>query len=132
MPKLHEALAAGRRKAKLSYAQLTEKTGLGGATLLHIEHGKMREPSFFKITRIARALGLSLEVLADAEMQQLRSDAFRKKLAARMRRTRKDPKALKKILAGNAKGARHMNKTITPEVRQRAVVRAQETRLGVE
>lgn len=65
--KLHELLSLSRELKGITLRDLEEKTGISNALLSQIETGKVQEPSFRNVVKIARALNLSLKRLADAE-----------------------------------------------------------------
>ena len=65
--KLDEAIAYGRECKRLTLRQLEEATGISNALLSQIETGKVREPSWRNVVRIARALDLKLDRLAKCE-----------------------------------------------------------------
>lgn len=65
--KLHELLSLSRELKGITLRDLEKKTGISNALLSQIESGKVREPSFRNIVKIAAALGLSLKRLAETE-----------------------------------------------------------------
>lgn len=65
--KLHELLALSRELKGMTLRQLEQKTGISNAALSQIETGKVDDPGFRNVVKIARALGLSLKRLADCE-----------------------------------------------------------------
>jgi transcriptional regulator with XRE-family HTH domain len=65
--KLHALIALSRELKGVTLRQLEKETGLSNAVLSQIETGKVKEPGFRSIVKIARALGLSLDRLADCE-----------------------------------------------------------------
>lgn len=65
--KMHALIALSRELKGLTLRQLEKETGLSNAVLSQIETGKVKEPGFRSIVKLARALGLSLERLADCE-----------------------------------------------------------------
>jgi transcriptional regulator with XRE-family HTH domain len=65
--KLHALIALSRELKGKTLRQLEKETGLSNAVLSQIETGKVKEPGFRSVVKIARALGLSLDRLADCE-----------------------------------------------------------------
>lgn len=65
--KLHELLSLSRELKGITLRDLEKKTGISNALLSQIETGKVQEPSFRNVVKIAKALSLSLKRLADAE-----------------------------------------------------------------
>jgi transcriptional regulator with XRE-family HTH domain len=65
--KLHELLAVARECNGLSLRQLEQRCGISNALLSQIETGKIKEPSWRNVVKIARALNLKLDRLAECE-----------------------------------------------------------------
>jgi transcriptional regulator with XRE-family HTH domain len=65
--KLHEAIAYARECKGLSLRQLEKQTGISNALLSQVETGHIREPSWRNVVKIAKALGLSLNRLAETD-----------------------------------------------------------------
>lgn len=65
--KLHELLSLSRELKGITLRDLEKTTGISNALLSQIETGKVQEPSFRNIVKIAKALGLSLKRLAETE-----------------------------------------------------------------
>lgn len=65
--KLHEAIANARESKGLTLRDLEQETGISNALLSQIETGRVRDPSFRKVVKISRALGIPLRRLAEAE-----------------------------------------------------------------
>lgn len=64
---LNELLAEARERKGLTLRDLEDMTGLSNALLSQIETGAILEPSFTSIVKISKALGLSLNKVADCE-----------------------------------------------------------------
>jgi transcriptional regulator with XRE-family HTH domain len=62
---LGKTLAAARRDRGLTLRQLEGKSGISNALISQIETGKVREPGFRTVVRLARVLRLPLKRLAD-------------------------------------------------------------------
>lgn len=65
--KVGELIAIAREYRGMSLRDLEKETGISNALLSQIETGHVREPSFRKIAKIAKALGLKLDRLARCE-----------------------------------------------------------------
>lgn len=65
--KLHELLSLSRELKGVTLRDLEKRTGISNALLSQIETGKVQEPSFRNVVKIAKALNLSLKRLAEAE-----------------------------------------------------------------
>lgn len=65
--KLHNALYHARERKKLSLRELQKITGIPHASLSQIETGYVSNPSWRSVVKISRALGLSLNRLAETE-----------------------------------------------------------------
>lgn len=65
--KLHEMLAVAREVKGMTLRELETATGISNPALSQIETGHTQEPSWRNVMRIARALGLSLDRLAQCE-----------------------------------------------------------------
>lgn len=65
--KLHELLAIARELKGWTLRDLERRTGISNALLSQIETGKIREPSWRNVVKIAAALGLKLDRLAKCE-----------------------------------------------------------------
>lgn len=63
------AIAVARKRKGLRLLDLEKRSGVARSVLSRIETGKI-EPSFRKVVKIARVLGISLERLAKAEARQ--------------------------------------------------------------
>lgn len=98
MKTLHETIAAARYAARMSLTDLSKVTGLSTPTLSNIETGKMVEPSFYKIAKIAIAIGLNIGDLAKTEMKSNCSPATRKLRARTARRNWKNPNTAAKTM----------------------------------
>jgi transcriptional regulator with XRE-family HTH domain len=59
-----EVLRQARREAGLSARDLERLTGMSTASLSQIETGVRRDPGFRTVLRIARAIGISMEEIA--------------------------------------------------------------------
>jgi transcriptional regulator with XRE-family HTH domain len=64
---LGELIALSRELNGWSLRELEKRCGISNALLSQIETGKIQEPGFHKVVRIARALGLSLNRLAETQ-----------------------------------------------------------------
>jgi transcriptional regulator with XRE-family HTH domain len=65
--RLGELLGVARECKGLTLRQLETATGISNALLSQIETGKVREPSWRNVVKIAKALGLKLERLAECD-----------------------------------------------------------------
>lgn len=65
--KLGKLIATVRDVQGLTQRQLQHKSGIPHATLAQIESGYVKEPSWRNVVKIARALNINLNVLADCE-----------------------------------------------------------------
>lgn len=81
--KLAELLSLSRELKGLTLRQLERRTGISNALLSQMETGKVRDPSFRNIVIVSRALGLSLERLADAACGPWYAGVLRKKPASK-------------------------------------------------
>lgn len=66
---LGKLIANARRDKGLTLRELEAKTGVSNALINQIERGRVRDPGFRTVARIARALKLSLRLLAEAEAE---------------------------------------------------------------
>ena len=65
--KLFQAIREARDRKGITLRELGEKTGTASGTLSQIETGHIQEPSFRLIVKIAKALGISLNKLAETD-----------------------------------------------------------------
>jgi len=65
--KLHEAIAFARAGKGLTLRDLEDKTGISNGLLSQIESGYVKNPSFRNVVKISKALGLSLNRLAETD-----------------------------------------------------------------
>ena len=65
--RIGELIAVARECKGLTLRQLEAATGISNALLSQIETGKVREPSWRNVVKIAKALGLKLDRLAQCE-----------------------------------------------------------------
>lgn len=65
--KLCEALAYARECKGLTLRELEKATGIDNALLSQIETGHIKSPSFRNVVKISKALGLSLDRLAQTD-----------------------------------------------------------------
>lgn len=65
--KLGEAIALARSVKGWSLRELEKRTGVSNPYLSQIENGHIKDPSFFTVVKIAKALGLKLDRLAKCE-----------------------------------------------------------------
>lgn len=63
---LPELLALSRELKGLTLRELERRTGISSSLISQMETGHVRDPSFRKIVKIARALGVKLDRLAKA------------------------------------------------------------------
>lgn len=63
--RLGEYLALARELKGWTIRDLEKRTGISNALISQIETGHVREPGFHRVVRIARALGLPLDRLAE-------------------------------------------------------------------
>ena len=64
---LHELLALSRELSGTTLRDLEKRTGISNALLSQMETGAIKEPSFRNVVKVARALNVKLDRLADAE-----------------------------------------------------------------
>lgn len=64
-----ERLRAARTKAQLTRTQLAARSEVNTGTIADIEEGRNRNPSYDKVVRLARSLGVSPEQLYPIEFQ---------------------------------------------------------------
>lgn len=62
--RLGELIAVARECRGLTLRGLEKKTGISNALLSQIETGKIKEPSWRNVVKIAKALGLKLDRIA--------------------------------------------------------------------
>lgn len=62
---LGEILADGRARKGWTTRTLGAKAGVSSAMVSQLENGKVKEPSLRPIYRLAKALGISLKILAE-------------------------------------------------------------------
>jgi transcriptional regulator with XRE-family HTH domain len=62
--KIGELIAVARECKGMTLRDLEKKTGISNALISQIETGKIKEPSWRNVVKIARALSLKLERLA--------------------------------------------------------------------
>jgi transcriptional regulator with XRE-family HTH domain len=65
--KLGKLLATMRNVEGLSLRELERRSGISNALLSQIETGHVKEPSWRNVVKIARALNLKLDVLAECD-----------------------------------------------------------------
>lgn len=65
--KLGELVGLARELKGWSLRDLEKKTGISNALLSQIETGHVKQPGFQTVAKIAKALGLSLNRLANTE-----------------------------------------------------------------
>ncbi len=63
--KLHEVLSLARECKGVSLRELSATTGISNPLLSQMETGKVRKPSFSNVVKLSRALGVSLNKLAE-------------------------------------------------------------------
>jgi len=65
--KLGEFIAVAREVKGMSLRDLEKATGISNALLCQMETGKVKEPSWRNVVKIAKALNLNLDRLASCE-----------------------------------------------------------------
>lgn len=70
--KLGELLKMAREIKGVTLRDLERETGISNALLSQIETGHVRQPSFQNIVKIARALNVKLDTLADHSVTDLK------------------------------------------------------------
>lgn len=68
MDPLGSRIRARREELQLTARQVAERAGVDPATISLVERGRMPNVSFVNLSRIARALGISLDDLADPQL----------------------------------------------------------------
>jgi transcriptional regulator with XRE-family HTH domain len=66
--KLGEAIAYAREVKGMTLRQMEKQTGVSNAVISQIETGHVKEPGFWTVVKIAKALGLKLDRLAKCEL----------------------------------------------------------------
>lgn len=61
-----------RARGELSMVEVAARAGISVETLRKIETGRVPTPAFFTVAAVAEAVGLSLDKLLDATVEQLR------------------------------------------------------------
>ena len=79
---LGEILAIARELRNMTLRDLEAECGVSNALISQIETGKVKDPGFSTVVRIAHALGLSVERCAKPYIQSIarRKDVLRKHL----------------------------------------------------
>lgn len=67
MTTLGEKIRKARRDQKLTLRQVADKSGISNPLISQIENGVIIMPGFRTVTKIARALAISLDDLADCD-----------------------------------------------------------------
>ena len=70
--KLGELLKMAREIKGVTLRDLERETGISNALLSQIETGHVRSPGFHNVVKIARALNVKLDTLADHAVTDLR------------------------------------------------------------
>lgn len=65
--KLGELISLSRELKKLTLRDLEAKTGVSNAVISQIESGRVKDPGFRTVCKLAAALGLSLKRLSETE-----------------------------------------------------------------
>jgi transcriptional regulator with XRE-family HTH domain len=65
--KLGELMSLSRELKKMTLRDLEKKTGVSNALICQIESGKVKDPGFRTVCKLAAALGLSLKRLAETD-----------------------------------------------------------------
>jgi transcriptional regulator with XRE-family HTH domain len=80
--RLGEILAIARELRNMTLRDLEAECGVSNALISQIETGKVKDPGFSTVVRIAHALGLSVERCAKPYIQSIerRKDVLRKHL----------------------------------------------------
>lgn len=63
--KLGELLSLSRELKKLTLRELEKKTGVSNAVISQIETGRVKDPGFRTVCKLASALGISLKRLSE-------------------------------------------------------------------
>lgn len=70
--KLGQLLLMAREIKGMTLRELERETGISNALLSQIESGHVREPGFYKVVKIARALNVKLDTLAEHSVTDLK------------------------------------------------------------
>ncbi len=65
--KLGELISLSRELKKMSLRDLEQKTGVSNPLISQIETGKVKDPGFRTVCKLAAALGLTLKRLSETE-----------------------------------------------------------------
>lgn len=65
--KLGELISLSRELKKMTLRDLEKKTGVSNALISQIESGKVKDPGFRTVCKLAAALGLGLKRLAETD-----------------------------------------------------------------
>lgn len=71
--KLGQVLKMAREIRGISLRDLEQETGIGNALLSQIETGHVKQPGFQNVVKIARALNVKLDTLAEHCVADLRN-----------------------------------------------------------
>lgn len=72
MATLRELISLARELKGMTLRDLEERSGISNALISQIETGKVRDPGFTTVVRLADALGLSLDRLAESDRARLK------------------------------------------------------------
>lgn len=65
--KLGELIGLSRELKHWTLRELEEKSGVSNALISQIETGKIKDPGFRTVAKLAKALGLSMKRLSETE-----------------------------------------------------------------
>lgn len=65
--KLGKLLKSSREKRALTIRGLEEKSGVSNALISQIETGYVKNPGFWTVAKLARALGITMKRLSETE-----------------------------------------------------------------
>lgn len=71
--KLGETFAIARKSKGLTLRDVEWQCGVSNALISQIETGKIKDPGFFTVTKLALALGLSLDRCAEPYVRHMES-----------------------------------------------------------
>ena len=65
--KLGELISLSRELKKMTLRELEKKSGVSNALISQIESGKIKDPGFRTVCKLAAALGITLQRLSETE-----------------------------------------------------------------